>query len=210
MKLSLFVVWKHCNTTMRYEFTKEYVDSLTDNPDSVKEINPKDCSAKEFKEIMCYLAVQAAMEIKTLKNDVVALQVQNDELKTSVENVKRENIDLQRAMDEVVEVNLNLRRDLDQLLEKNAASERTVMEQADRIKAVEQFKVSHNKAYTDDRERILKLERHSRGRNLRFCLETPETDKEDTTMLLQTELMKVNLDVHVEHSQKFKLNHGWQ
>ena len=96
--------------------------------------------------------------------------MENAALKSSVQKIKQENSNLQSAVNVVVEENLKLRGDVDLLLSKDADSERKRGDLELRLEIVERFKRENVKCATDDRERILKLERHSHGRNLRFCL----------------------------------------
>ena len=180
---------------MKYKFTEKYLQTLVENAGTVKEIDPVNCNKNEFRELISYFAVNCSTEINDLKSELDLVKEENEKIKSDYN-------DLKTSMDKVVEDNLKLRNDVDLLMERERKRDRDVTDNSERLTVVEKFKVTHVKEATNDRDRIVKLERHSRGRNLRFCLNTKEDPKENTTELLREELVKVGLDVHIEHSHR--------
>lgn len=187
---------------MKFTFSKDYLDSLKESPNTVTEINPRDCSKNEFRELVAFIAVQASTQYQELKEEISTLRDENTNLKSSVDKVENENKALKISVNDVVEENFKLRTELDQLKVKDQARDESMTELTTRIRAVEVYKDVQLKSATEDKERILMLERHSRGHNLRFCLNGPEIENENTTQLINAELVKVGLTVHIENSHR--------
>ena len=173
---------------MKFAFAQSYLNSISDNEDEVVEIDPTNCSKVEFRSIMSYLAIQSMANYKELKAEISSLKRENSELKTSLNTVVEEKIVLESKVK-----SLESRLDI---------SEAELREITSRVRVLENFKVNHVKRSDEGENRILQLERHSRKRNLRFIMNAPETEGEDTTVLLKDALSKVGLHPIIEHSHR--------
>ena len=113
-----------------------------------------------------------------------------------------ENANLKVSVDSAATENFRLNRVVENLKSKEVITEGMLADLTSRLAALEKSKDSQEKVSVANKERLLNLERHSRGKNLRFCLKEPERDQENTTALINTELTKVGLHVKIENSHR--------
>ena len=151
-------------------------------------IDPTNCTKVEFRSIVTYFAIQSMENYK--------------ELKAEISNLKHENSELKTSLNTVVEENILLKTDVKSLESRLDISEAELREITARVKVLENFKVNHVKRSDEGENRILQLERHSRKRNLRFIMDAPETEGEDTTVVLKDALGKLGLNPTIEHSHR--------
>ena len=106
-------------------------------------------------------------------------------------------------MNDIVEENLGLRQKLEALEQKERDRQQFITDLTGRVKSLEKAKEDKELDVKADRDRILNLERHSRSRNLRFGIkDIKETDKEDTTKILNDNLAKHGIKVKIENSHR--------
>ena len=180
---------------MKFTFSKEYLDQLKDSDNVTREINPANCSKDDFRSLIAYVAVTSNAEINGLKQEVSQLQAENANLKSKISS-------LESSLNNVVEDNLSLTQDMINCKAKIAQEEESNQQLALRIKVLEDFRSRSEKSSDEESQRILNLERHSRKRNLRFILKTPERENENTNEILSEELKKVGLNPKIEHSHR--------
>ena len=173
---------------MKFTFSQSYLNSISENEDQVVEIDPTNCTKVEFRSIVTYFAIQSMENYK--------------ELKAEISNLKHENSELKTSLNTVVEENILLKTDVKSLESRLDISEAELREITARVKVLENFKVNHVKRSDEGENRILQLERHSRKRNLRFIMDAPETEGEDTTVVLKDALGKLGLNPTIEHSHR--------
>ena len=173
---------------MKFNFSTDFLQTCEEEGGEVKDINPLKCDKNDFRALISYFLVKQVKEA--------------DELRGVVAKLKAENTTLQTSVNDVVEENLALRQKVDILSNNDQQRETTVRDLEDRVRKLEILRDSAEKDAMADRDRVLNLERHSRSRNLRFAIKTRETDKEDTTKLLNDELTKQGINVTIEHSHR--------
>ena len=173
---------------MKFNFSEDFLQSCGEDDDNIRDINPLKCDKNDFRALISYFLVKQVNEVQELRSDVAKL--------------KEENANLQSSVNDVVEENLALREKVETLSTKDRERQLALTELGDRVKHLEECKDSALKNATSDRDRILKLERHSRSKNLRFAIKAVETDREDSTKLLNDELTKLGINVTIEHSHR--------
>ena len=193
---------------MKFTLSAEYKKKLEETADQVKEINPQKCSQPEFRELITFFMMSHIDELAQVKQDYANLKTEHENFKTSVDSVVKENRSLRNSMNELSTTNDTLRSDLDEMTQNYNLCKTQLNDLKGHVDSLMSFKNNSLKENAADRDRILNLERHSRGRNLRFCLKDKENDKEDTTQLIQTQLRNVGLDVHIENSHRIGKKEG--
>ena len=174
---------------MRFDFSQDYIKSLEEGGNMKREINPLDCDDEDFKALICYHVLKYVNE--------------SDALRTEVSQLREENKTLQTSVNDVVEENLSLRQKVEALEEKERDRQRALTDLTGRVKKLEKSKESAILDVRADRDRILNLERHSRSRNLRFAIKAvKESDREDTTKILNENLAKHGINVKIENSHR--------
>ena len=180
---------------MKFIFSKDYLNSLEDSDEEVKEIDPNNCSKIEFRALIAFCAVSCSSQISGLKENISALRAENEDLKGRVKS-------LEESQNSLVENNSKLTSDLGDCSKKVTDLEEANRSLMLRVEVLEKSRSKSDKQWEKESERILNLERHSRKRNVRFILPQPETEKENTTEILTKELQKIGLNPHIEHSHR--------
>ena len=180
---------------MKFTFSKDYLNQIKDSDDVTREINPSNCSKDDFRSLIAYVAITCNEEISGLKQEVSQLRAENVNLKSRISS-------LESSLNNVVEDNLSLTQDMINCKAKIAQEEESNQQLALRIKVLEDFRFQSVKSSEGESERILNLERHSRKRNLRFILQQPERENENTTEILSAELQKLGINARIEHSHR--------
>ena len=171
-----------------YEFSQDFLTSMTKDSTEKKAINPVDCPRGDFRALISYFVVKTVGDVSALRQEV--------------DDLKLENSNLQESVNTVVTENLQLREELDELKVEDGKKCQLLKEIQGRLDALELTKASVKQDMLSDRNRVLNLERHSRSKNLRFVLRNKETERENTTKLLTDELSKHGINVRIEHSHR--------
>ena len=173
---------------MKYVFSEDFLATMEEGEDETKSINPISCRQADFKELISYFVVKQVGEVDKLRNEIVTLRGENQALQTAVDGVVTENI--------------SLRDEVNDLKAESEAQQTTLNLILNRIVVLENFKESALKTMAQSSDRILKLERHSRSKNLRFVVKVKEKKDENTTQILLDQLKEVGLNPRIEYSHR--------
>lgn len=180
---------------MLFKFAPEYLNRIKEDTGEVKEIDPTNCSKEDFRSLVAFIAVQSSQQISDLAAQVDVLRTEKDELKVEVDSLKT-------SVNSVVEENLKLRQEVDYVTTENRKKDDVIADVIARITVLEKFKTHYIKLVDQNKNKAISLERHSRSKNLRFILNRPESEGENTTEMINQELSKVGLQVKIEHSHR--------